>query len=54
MIDNLSLALSHSLILLAVWRLLSRPDLDSDEASPPPREKHPVRPRPFLKGRGRA
>ena len=32
MIDNLALALSHGLLLLAAWRLLSRPDLDDDEA----------------------
>ncbi|MFG6282477.1 hypothetical protein [Sphingomonas sp. S6] len=35
MIDNLSLALTHGLMLLAAWRLLRRPDLDSE--SPPPR-----------------
>ena len=36
MIDNFALALSHGLLLLAAWRLLSRPDLDDDEAAPPP------------------
>ena len=30
MIDNLSLAISHGLMLLAAWRLLWRPDLDTD------------------------
>lgn len=30
MIDNLSLAVSHGLMLLAAWRLLRRPDLDTD------------------------
>lgn len=30
MIDNFSLLLSHGLILLAMWRLLSRPDLDRE------------------------
>ncbi|MHA0330131.1 hypothetical protein [Sphingomonas melonis] len=35
MIDNLSLALTHGLMLLAAWRLLRRPDLDSE--APPPR-----------------
>jgi hypothetical protein len=30
MIDNLSLLLSHGLILIACWRLLSRRDLDSE------------------------
>ncbi|MEC3909968.1 hypothetical protein U5A82_05615 [Sphingobium sp. CR2-8] len=33
MIDALSLLISHGVILLAAWRLLSRPDLDRD---PPP------------------
>ncbi len=32
MIDNLSLAISHGLMLLAAWRLLWRPDLDDDQA----------------------
>lgn len=30
MIDNFSLLVSHGLILVAVWRLLFRPDLDSE------------------------
>ena len=34
MIDNFVLALTHGLMLLAAWRLLSRPDLDEDGASP--------------------
>lgn len=33
MIDMFSLALSHSLLLLAFWRLRSRDDLD-EEAEP--------------------
>ena len=36
MIDNFALALSHGLLLLAAWRLLSRPDLDDPDAPPPP------------------
>ena len=36
MIDNFALALSHGLLLLAAWRLLSRPDLDDDAVPPPP------------------
>jgi hypothetical protein len=32
MIDNFALAISHGLILLAVWRLYWRPDLDRDDA----------------------
>ncbi|MGZ8998104.1 MAG: hypothetical protein ACXW2T_04515 [Allosphingosinicella sp.] len=35
MIDNFALGLSHGLLLLAAWRLLSRPDLNDDEAAPP-------------------
>ena len=30
MIDLFSLGLSHGLLLLAAWRVLSRKDLDSD------------------------
>lgn len=32
MIDLFSLVVSHGLMLLAAWRLLSRPDLDRDDA----------------------
>ena len=35
MIDNLALGLTHGLMLLAAWRLLSRPDLDDPAAAPP-------------------
>lgn len=35
MIDNLSLAISHGLMLLAAWRLLGRADLDSDDGQAP-------------------
>ena len=34
MIDNFALGVSHGLLLLAVLRLLRRPDLD-DEGEPP-------------------
>lgn len=34
MIDNFALALTHGLMLLAAWRMLSRPDLDDDAAPP--------------------
>jgi len=34
MIDLFSLGLSHGLMLLAAWRLLSRPDLEDDAAKP--------------------
>jgi len=55
MIDNFSLAISHGLILLAVWRLFFRPDLD-DENAPEPEPK-PKRESPFAairKGRNGA
>jgi hypothetical protein len=34
MIDNLALGLTHGLMLLAAWRLLSRPDLDREGDAP--------------------
>ena len=34
MIDTFALAISHGLILVAAWRLLSRPDLDDDSGKP--------------------
>jgi hypothetical protein len=34
MIDNFVLALTHGLMLLGAWRLLSRADLDDDSAAP--------------------
>jgi hypothetical protein len=36
MIDNFALGLTHGLMLLAAWRLLSRADLDDDKAPPTP------------------
>lgn len=50
MIDNLALALSHGLLLLAAWRLLSRGDLDDDTIAAP----KPGTARPFLKPRRKA
>ena len=51
MIDNFALALSHGLLLLAAWRLLSRPDLDDpDIPAPPPAEP---KPKTFLKANPR-
>lgn len=32
MVDYLALALSHGLLALTLWRLLSRADLDADPA----------------------
>ena len=37
MIDHFSLALTHGLMLLAAWRLLSRADLDRDAVAEPPK-----------------
>lgn len=37
MIDNLSLALTHGLLLIAILRLLRRPDLDDEQAGKPAR-----------------
>jgi hypothetical protein len=34
LIDLFTLALTHSLIALALWRMLFRPDLDADGAAP--------------------
>ena len=50
MIDNLALALSHGLLLLAAWRLLSRDDLDDDLVAAP----EPGAGRPFRKPRRKA
>lgn len=33
-IDNFALGLTHGLMLFAAWRLLSRPDLEDDNAPP--------------------
>ncbi len=35
MIDNLSLLVSHGLLLIACWRLLFRDDLDVEEVPAP-------------------
>ncbi|WP_198351228.1 hypothetical protein [Flavisphingomonas formosensis] len=34
MIDTLSLAITHALLLIAAWRLIHRPDLNDDDAEP--------------------
>jgi hypothetical protein len=33
MIDNFSLGLTHFLMIYAAWKLMSRADLDSEDAS---------------------
>lgn len=38
MIDNFALAISHGLMMLAVWLLLRRPDLDRE---PGPKDPAP-------------
>jgi hypothetical protein len=43
-IDNFAIALTHGLMLLAAWRLLSRPDLDDDAARPGEKKGWLVRP----------
>jgi hypothetical protein len=48
MIDNFALALSHGLLLLAAWRLLSRNDLDVDGVQHEPKPGK----RSFLKRAG--
>lgn len=40
MIDALSLLISHGVIMLAAWRLLSRPDLDRDPEMRPEKRDH--------------
>ena len=49
MIDNLALAISHGLMLLAAWLLLKRPDLDDDpdldDEDAPPSSKNKDAPR---------
>lgn len=37
-IDNFALGLTHGLMLLAAWRLLSRGDLEDDNAPAAPRK----------------
>lgn len=33
MIDSFSILIAHGLLLLACWRLLARPDLDTERAA---------------------
>jgi hypothetical protein len=52
MIDNFSIALTHGLLLIAIWRLIHRPDLDVED--PPERDPEPegfLAARPQLAGR---
>ena len=43
MIDNFALGLSHGLLLLAAWRLLSRADLEDDSVPAPTPKKAKAR-----------
>lgn len=52
MIDNFSLALTHGLLLLVAWRLLSRTDLDDDPA--PGTEPATLKSRRWSLGKGRS
>jgi hypothetical protein len=38
MIDNFSLGLTHALLLYAAWKLMARPDLDSEDVPQPDAE----------------
>ena len=37
MVDYFTLALTHGLMAIALWRLLARPELDVEEAAEPRR-----------------
>lgn len=50
MIDNFSIGVTHALMMLAAWRLLFRPDLDSEVDLPeaeiaPPKQQGWGKPR---------
>ena len=49
MIDNFAVLVSHGLMLLAAWRLLSRPDLNDAAAAAPVPAAAPAKRRPFRK-----
>ena len=49
MVDCFALALSHGLLILAIWQLLWRADLDEDPAEPEA-EQAPVDPKPAKPG----
>jgi hypothetical protein len=44
MIDLFALAVSHGLMILAAWRLLSRDDLDREGVVPSAAPAAPIRP----------
>ncbi|MFC4254051.1 hypothetical protein GRI97_01360 [Altererythrobacter xixiisoli] len=50
MIDYFTLALTHGLMLIAIWRLAFRADLDADDGTDSPRAKPWMRGRPASAG----
>jgi len=50
MVDYFALALSHGLLILAVWHLLWRVDLDEDPAAPEPDAAAAAEPEPTKQG----
>lgn len=45
MIDNFALALTHGLLVLGIWRLLQRNDLDGEAPQAEPPEDAPAPPK---------
>ncbi|MFN5819723.1 MAG: hypothetical protein ACK44Y_04740 [Novosphingobium sp.] len=50
MVDCFALALSHGLLILAIWHLLWRADLDEDPAAPEPDAAAAAEPEPAKPG----
>ena len=46
MVDYFSLALSHGVLLIALWRLMLRDDLDAEPAREDPESGEPAAPDP--------
>lgn len=44
MIDNFALALTHGLLVLGIWRLLQREDLDGESHPAEPQDETPAPP----------
>lgn len=51
MVDNLSLLVSHGLLIIAAWRLLAMPALDQEPSARPEPARQPPEPE---SGHGRA
>lgn len=54
MVDYFTLALTHGLMAIALWRLLARPDLDVEEAAEPHRPWVKRKPEAIDEGQGGA